>query len=462
MDHLLDLARRRGAAVLGLGISGQSAASYLLDRGVRPLYLIEERDEEAGRELVLRGATMTSPRALPPIGLLVRSPGISDRHAAVARAREVGAVVTGEIGLWFSASRIPTIGVTGSDGKTTTVTLANAMLTAGAKRVLLGGNIGRSLLPCLGQTDAELALLELSSFQLLDAFPLDRRDGLPLRAAILNLSENHLDFHGTIDAYLAAKRNILSPSTVPILPLPLAHLANDSRETPSLFSLAEVTPPCPARLYFLREGDLLCRSERGELRRIASLDGFALSGEHNLLNLLAAVALCDRLVSDAAIASALRSVRPVSHRMTPIGRCKGALCIDSSIDSTPTRTATTLRAIKGDSIVLLLGGASKDLSLSPLTEALDRRVRAIFAFGREGRRIARAITESGRWQGELSLHSRFDEAVLAARATLNKSDLLLLSPACTSYDEFHDYTERSERFRALLKLDDDDKGNRKP
>ncbi len=452
MDRLLDIAKQRGAAVLGLGISGRSAAEHLLSHGVRPLYLLEERRSEAAQRLVRGGAVLVEDLAGLSFGLLVRSPGIPERHPAVRLARAGGAVVTNEIGLWFSAATIPSIGVTGSDGKTTTVSLAHRMLTEGGRRALLGGNIGVSLLPTLGQTDAELALLELSSFQLLDAFPLSRPSGIPSRAAILNLTENHLDFHGTADAYFAAKQTVLSDGTLPILPLSLARLAKGFSGIVHLFSLCEAETPYPARLYFPRAGELLCREASGETRRLASLSGFRLQGEHNLKNLLAAAALCDGLVSGEAMENAVRGFTAVPHRMTAIGFCHGALCIDSSIDSTPSRTATTLRAAEGDSIVLLLGGASKNLSLAPLLEALDSRVHAIFTFGREGKRLYEAISKSP-YRGALTRCERFDEAVLSAAATLREGDLLLLSPACTSYDEFQNYTERSRRFRHLLGLD---------
>ena len=175
MDRLLDIAMQRGAVVLGLGVSGRAAADYLLSQGVRPLYLMEEKPSDAMRELVLRGAIPVRELSGISFGLLVRSPGIPERHPAVILARERGAVVTNEIGLWFSGAEIPTLGVTGSDGKTTTVTLAHGMLTAGKRKALLGGNIGRSLLSAIDKEDAELALLELSSFQLLDAFQLERK-----------------------------------------------------------------------------------------------------------------------------------------------------------------------------------------------------------------------------------------------------------------------------------------------
>ena len=453
MDQLLGIAKERGAAVLGLGVSGLAAAEYLLLRGVRPLYLVEEKRGAAAAELVRRGATLRNDLAGVCFGLLVRSPGIPERHPAVLYARAIGATVTNEIGLWFSGASIPTLAVTGSDGKTTTVTLAHRMLTAGGRRALLGGNIGFSPLPALLRSDAELALLELSSFQLLDAFPLSRPTRAPARAAILNLSENHLDFHGTTEAYFAAKQNILAKQAISVLPLSLAHLAKGCELPPHLFSLSESPLSYPARLYFPRDGELLCREASGEVRRLCSISDFSLSGEHNLLNLLAAAALCDGLVSGEAIEDAIRNAHGVAHRMTEIGRHRGARCIDSSIDSTPTRTATTLRATSGDSIVLLLGGASKNLSLEPLIEALDARVRAIYTFGREGARLYGAISESP-YSGTLVRCEGFDEAVTKARETLGEGDLLLLSPACTSYDEFQNYTERAERFRHLLGLDE--------
>ena len=128
MDRLLDIAMQRGAVVLGLGVSGRAAADYLLSQGVRPLYLMEEKPSDAMRELVLRGAIPLRELSGISFGLLVRSPGIPERHPAVILARERGAVVTNEIGLWFSGAEIPTLGVTGSDGKTTTANFLSGIM----------------------------------------------------------------------------------------------------------------------------------------------------------------------------------------------------------------------------------------------------------------------------------------------------------------------------------------------
>ena len=448
-----------GVAVLGLGVSGLAAAEYLDGLGARPLYLAEERvprESERVERLVRRGARLLP--SLPenlPLQLLVRSPGIPPSHPSVASALRRGIPVTTEVGLYLAEARIPILAVTGSDGKTTTVSLAHAMLTEAGRRYLLGGNIGRSLLPSL-DGDAEGAVLELSSFQLLDAFSLGRAEAVPRRAAILNLTENHLDFHGTMQAYADAKRSILSPSTEAVLPLSLAPLAIGTRAPRRFFSLAPCEPPREAYLYY-PDGGSVRRRGFGEDSLLFSYEGFSPIGEHNLLNLLAAAALTDGLVPREAAERAVSAFRGVPHRIEAVGYRRGALCIDSSIDSTPARTAATLRALPDRSILLLLGGAGKGLSLSPLLDALSPRVRATVTFGREGNAIADAIVSDGRWRG-IPIRARgFDAAVGAAVGLLSEGDTLLLSPACTSYDEFHDYTERGRRFRALLGFEEKDK-----
>ncbi len=455
MDRLALLARSRGAAVLGLGISGIAAARYLLNLGIPHLYLIEEResrDGAAAAELVRDGARMAKAEALPEVGLLVRSPGVRLSHRLVreAYAREI--TVTTEIGLYLDAVRIPVLAVTGSDGKTTTVTLANRILTEAGHAVALGGNIGTSLLPTLAQDGAHrLALLELSSFQLLDAFPCGHPRALPLAAAVTGITENHLDFHGSMREYIDAKRKIFAPDTLRVLPLdsPEASAMAEGAAEVRFFSLEAPRAPTSRHAYYYADGGRILRESGGERKILADTEGFRLLGRHNLQNLLAAAALTDGLASPDALQRAILSATPVPHRIETVGCVGGVTYINSSIDSTPSRTSVTLSAL-GRPVILLLGGAGKGASLSPLLSLLPSFAKAIVTFGRDGDRIAAEIEESG-YAGVLCRAGKFDGAVLRATELAREGDTVLLSPACTSYDEFRDYTERGRRFAALIR-----------
>lgn len=453
MDRLTLLARARGAAVLGLGVSGIAAARYLLTLGVCPLYLIEEgaaRDGAAVAELVRGGAHMAGAEALPEVGLLVRSPGVRMSHRLIREAYARGITVTTEIGLYLDATRIPVLAVTGSDGKTTTTTLAHRILTEAGRSVALGGNIGASLLPTLADKSYELALLELSSFQLLDAFPLGRGSALPLAAAVTGISENHLDFHGSMQEYVAAKRNIFAADTLRVLPLDAPETADMARgaKEARFFSLAPPRALCPGyTCYYLDKGDIV-RERDGERTLLANTEGFRLIGRHNLQNLLTAVALTDGLTNPTALKRAILSAEPVPHRIEVVGCVHGVTYINSSIDSTPSRTRVTLTAL-GRPVILLLGGAGKGTSLTPLLPLLPSHTRATVTFGRDGDSIAAEIEQSG-YGGILCRAGNFESAVLCARGLAREGDTVLLSPACTSYDEFRDYTERGKRFAALI------------
>ena len=450
MAQLVPVARARGAAVLGLGISGLAAAQYLLSEKVSPLYLIEEgkpKDAAAAAELVRNGAIAIPPARLPDIGILIRSPGIRPSHPLVREARERGMTVTTEIGLFLDAVTVPVLAVSGSDGKTTTATLAHRILTEAGYRTALGGNIGTSLLPTLRSSASELALLELSSFQLLDAFPLSRHSDIPLRAALTTLTENHLDFHGTMQAYTEAKLSLFAPGTLAVLPTSLAPLVGE-RTRLRTFSL-DAAPKPGTRHYSVFGDEIVCTEPSGDRRRLTSVRGFRLLGKHNLLNLLTAVALTDGMAPPEAMRRAVLEAEPVRHRIEQVGLVGGVRFIESSIDSTPSRTATTLTALSAP-VILLLGGKGKGLSLEPLLAPLAQYARATVTFGLEGERIHHFLCERG-YSGQLLRREKLENAFHAAISIAGAGDTVLLSPACTSYDEFRDYAERGECFRALVR-----------
>ena len=451
---LLTLAKERGAAVLGLGISGLAAARFLTEAGVTSLSLCD-RDPEKARdpavpELILRGArTNCGDKWLSglPAGLIVRSPGVRPDLPPLEERRRAGATVCGEIGLFLAYSPARLLAVTGSSGKSTVTSLVAAMVSEAGADGFCGGNLGASLLPVLPRlTKTSVVSLELSSFQLMDLSP------EPERAAILNVSENHLNWHTDMEEYRAAKLRILGQKTLGVFPAfdPFLRSIAAGRRGSRLFSSE---PPAPgARLagevwYAPDEGWVSAYSDEG-VRRLFSEERLLVPGKHNLLNLLAAVAMTDGLVPVGAMESAVSAFRGIPHRMEEVPGPSGITCFDSSIDTTPERTATTLAALSPLRPVLLLGGAGKGLSYRPLVDPIRRGVKSVILFGAAARDLAAALDRGGI---SYRVIPDFDSAVREALSLARPGDLLLLSPACASYDAFKNFAERGDRFRTLCR-----------
>ena len=447
---LLTSAREGGCAVLGLGVSGIAAADWLISRGCLPTLRDRDpgkADDPAVRELVKLGA-----RPLFGDGwlsalherLLVRSPGLRPDLPELVAAQNAGATLTSEIGLFLRYSPARLVAVTGSSGKSTVTTLVGAILLESGRDVYVGGNLGTSLLPYLQRTSKDsIAVLELSSFQLMDLSP------EPERAAILNLSENHLNWHTGMDEYRAAKLRILGQKTAGVFPADDPTLADLARRPGDcLFSLS---PPDPAVLdrgvgwVTVDVGTVSIYQKEG-VRRLFPASCLRLPGKHNLLNLLAAVALTDGIASPEATEKAVSAFSGVPHRIERVPGPAGVLCLDSSIDSTPARTTTTLEALAPLKPILLLGGAGKGLSYLPLAEAVREHAKETILFGAAANEIAAALKSANL---PFRLIPDFSDAVRYALRAAKRGDAVLLSPACTSYDSFRNFAERGDLFKQI-------------
>ena len=317
-----------------------------------------------------------------------------------------------EINLFFKrcpARRI--VGVTGSAGKTTTTLLIAACLRAAGERVWAGGNTGGSLLLNLHEMRPDdIVVLELSSFQLERLRPLERS---PHGAVITNLSPNHLDRHGTMDAYRRAKETLVD---------------------------------------FQRAGDFAVVNERGFAtrgRRIAftpvEIPGRRLLGRHNLLNMAAAAATVEALLGPRDVRDALAAFPPVEHRLEWIRRLRAVDYFNDSKATTPDSTIRAMDALDGP-IVLIAGGSDKGVGFDSLGDAIARRARAVVLMGRTAPAIESAVRARTRVIRAASMH----EAVRAAAAAAEPSDRVLLSPACASYDMYRNFVERGRAFKEAV------------
>ena len=405
--------------MLGLARSGEAAAVALARRGVRVVGV--DRDEtldagrlrEAGVEVVL-GAV--DPALLDDVDLLVKSPGVPSEAPLAAAARSRGLTIWSEVELGSRLLANPVVGVTGTNGKTTTSELLGAVFRAAGRPVSVAGNVGRPLTGLDGAIAEDAWIVcELSSFQLEDI-----ESFRPEIAVLLNLTPDHLDRHGDLDAYRAAKLRIFENQG-----------ADDVAVVPRGFG---ELPGAARRVEFAAD-DRLPAEPR-------------IPGEHNRENAAAAAAAARAAgIEDGAIAEALRSFAGVPHRLELIREVDGVRWVNDSKATNPEAAERALGAYP-PGLRVILGGSLKGSSFTELAHrAHQSGVSRAYLIGEAADEIAEALAAAGvRFQ-----HSRdLENAVADARAEAEPGDVVLLSPACASYDQFRDFEERGERFRALV------------
>jgi len=347
----------------------------------------------------------------------------------------------------------PILGITGSAGKTTTTTLVGKMLTAAGFTTWVGGNIGNPLigdLPSIRPTDR--VVMELSSFQL------ELMDISPQIAGVLNITPNHLDRHKTMEAYIAAKANIVRHQQAD----DVAVLGYDE---PNARGLAMLTPAqvryfsgivAPDEGTFL-DGNTLVLRRGGVQNAVCERADLRLRGFHNVLNTLAAIALADAAGAPVeAMRQAILTFDGVEHRLEVVRRKDGVLWINDSIATAPERVLAALRSFD-EPLVLLAGGRDKDLPWQEFAETVVRRVRVMILFGEAGDLIHRhveaalaRIPKEQRGLEDLVAAGTLENAVHEAARRAHPGDVVLLSPGGTSFDAFRDFAERGERFRELV------------
>jgi UDP-N-acetylmuramoylalanine--D-glutamate ligase len=439
----------KNVVVLGGGLSGEAAALLLRRQGA----LVTVWDQGAGRgrsallaRLSSRGVSWRRGKSAgwrkgDRCDLMVASPGIPLSHPWIRGANERRVQVIGEMELASRYLSLDLIAVTGTNGKSTVVTLIARMLEDAGRKCLLAGNIGYPLSrAALRPGKARAAVVEVSSFQLetVESFR-------PRIALFLDFSPDHLDRYPTLAAYLGAKanlfRNLRPPDVALIAPRLLARLR------PFLPSGARVlTWGARKDPVWVEKGWIQCRWG-GKARRICPLDRLPLSGRHNLNNLLAAAAAA--LLSGVAPSSlgrTIRSFRGLPHRLERVGRLNGIEYVNDSKATNPGAAIAALRAFSSP-IVWIAGGRDKNFDFRPLRRAAGGRVRLAVLVGESRGKIARAL------QGRVPIAaaSGFRDAVDRAAAAAHTGDVVLLAPACASFDMFANYEERGKAFARILR-----------
>ncbi|MPZ14070.1 MAG: UDP-N-acetylmuramoyl-L-alanine--D-glutamate ligase [Chloroflexi bacterium] len=372
------------------------------------------------------------------------SPGVPRSAPVITEACTAGIPISSGTRLFFDLCPAPIVGITGSSGKTTTTSLVGAMLAASGRPAIVGGNIGTPLLNRLGEIRPDTwCVLELSSFQLADM------EQSPRVAAVLNIMPDHLDRHPDMEDYVQAKGNIVrhqrSEDTAVLNgdDAIVSSLPHDSRTLS--FSLCQ-----PVAGGWL-DGDRLMlalpdRRPSHPIHLVSRAD-VPLRGLHNVGNVLAAATIAAAVGCEAdAIAEAIRGFQSVPHRLETVGLVAGVTYVNDSIATTPQRSIAGLRAFETP-VVLIVGGRDKHLPMGEWAREIAERARAVVVVGEAAPLIHRALEAAGARLPTVTVQ-RFSEAVPAAAQLAEDGDTVLLSPGCTSFDEFRDYAARGEAFRS--------------
>ncbi len=440
-------AAAKHSLIVGLGATGLAVARYLAARGER-VRVIDSRSDPPGlRELraAVPGVDISldtlDERWLDGASRVLLSPGLPYDLPLAVEARRRGLAVIGDIELFALAVRAPVIAVTGSNGKSTVTTLASKLLESQRLRAPAGGNLGPPALDLLLGAEADAYVLEISSFQM------ETTDSLaPLAAAVLNVSADHLDRHGTLELYAELKEKLLKAAEYAVVnaddPLVAAMGARHPRVVP--FSVQQEL----ARGYSIvaRDGERWLARDRKPLLRAAELE---IRGTHNEANALAALALTAELTTDLGRAlDVLRTFEGLPHRCQRVAERRGVTFVDDSKGTNVGATLAALRAFSGP-VVLIAGGLSKGQDLAPLAAGARGKLRAAVLIGaaaEELERVLQPICETVR-------ATSMEDAVARAGALAHRGDTVLLSPACASQDMFRDYRDRGEQFaRAAQEL----------
>src|SRR5512135_517477 len=432
--------------LIGLARTGRECARFLAQRGAQVAISDLRTEADLGAEIeALAGLDIgyrlggENPAWLDAIDYVVPSPGVPSANLLLQQARARNIPVLSEIELAYRFFAAPLAAITGTNGKSTTTTLIGEMIRAGGRKVFLGGNLGVPFVGALGQ-DWDWGVVEISSFQL--EWIAEFR---PRIAVLLNLTEDHLDRYASFADYCAAKKRIFEAQTgddVAILnrddPLVWA-LRDRVRAQVVSFGFSEV----PAGV-FAAGGEIVWRD--GQMEERFSLQRVKIHGVHNLENMMAAVAAAKCAgISAGSIQKTLESFPGLEHRLEFIREKDGVRYYNDSKGTNVGAVVKSLASFSGP-VILLAGGVDKGGDYAPLEDGIKQKVRRLVLFGAAKEIIARALGGLTKTVMVEDLRAALNDAAAHARP----GDVVLLSPACSSFDQFRNYAERGKIFKTLV------------
>ncbi len=435
MQYLNEI-KNKQITVLGLGVTGLGIVRFLLSHGLAPK-VVDSRATPPGIDWLKEHAPNLDTHfgnlddaELCSSNMIIISPGLSLKIPAVANAINAGVEVIGDVELFARINTKPVVAVTGSNGKSTVVTLAYEVLKEAGYKVALGGNIGTAVLDLLND-DFDVYVLELSSFQLDTITSLK-----PVSATVLNVSEDHLDRYDSYQAYIDSKLSIYDGAELIVVNADDIQTHPVERGTTPLIS------------FGAQQGDYHLAQHNGETHFMLKGDAFlpvdtlAVVGKHNYLNTLAVMALLSPFeVSKAQYKNALGQFNGLAHRCQFIAELNGVKYFN---DSKATNVGATIAAIDslasdGENLIVIAGGDAKGADLNALKPYIEQHVKALICFGKDASDLA-AITNKS------YLTNNMEEAVALANVLSSTGNIVLLAPACASIDMYNNYMQRGDDF----------------
>lgn len=453
LNEYLNTLRGKSVAVIGIGVSNVPLIRLLRAAGIA----VTACDKKKYEDLGAIAAELEALGCLLRLGedylknltedVVFRTPGLHPRYLDEAVQR--GSVVTSEMEVFFEVCPCPIIGITGSDGKTTTTTMIAGMLRASGRTVHLGGNIGH---PLLADTENikenDVAVVELSSFQLMTI------KKSPSRAVLTNLSPNHLDIHTDMDEYVNAKKAIFAyQSEADFL---VTNLDNEIARNLSKSAAGKVkyfTRKAPEKIEkgcFLKD-DAIWYRENDTERCVLPLRDILLPGVHNIENYMAAICTVQGLVDDETIREFARTFGGVEHRIELVRERHGVRWYNDSIASSPSRTIAGLNSFD-QRLVLIAGGKDKGISYAEIGPVINEKVKLLILCGATAGVIREATVQAENYDGlEILEVNDYSAAVALADKRTASGDVVMLSPASTSFDRFKNFEERGRVFKDLVR-----------
>ncbi|MGN0642085.1 MAG: UDP-N-acetylmuramoyl-L-alanine--D-glutamate ligase [Huintestinicola sp.] len=443
-------------AFIGTGVSHNDLIKMFLKKGLDVIVCDRKTPDEMGDiyvELAAMGAEFSTGEsyldAIFSCDIVFRTPGMYYLNPVLTKAHEQGIAVTSEMEVFFDLCPCKIIGITGTDGKTTTTTIISEILSRSGKKVHKGGNIGRALLPIIEEIcPDDIAVVELSSFQLISM----RRS--PDCALITNIYPDHLNVHKDMDEYIGAKKNLLIHQNA----FSRTVLNADNAETEKLSSLARgdlykfSRKTVPDRGAYLDKEGYLCFTSGGKTEKLFHKDDIRIPGMHNVENYLAAIAAVYGTVPTEAIAETAKNFGGVEHRIEFVRELDGVKYYNDSIATSPVAVTAGLNSFD-QKLIVIAGGSDKKLDYNTLAAPINERVKILILTGATADKIETAVKNYSGYDPEKCRIIRADSmeaAVKAAHDNASKGDIVTLSPASASFDCYRNFEERGKHYKSLV------------
>lgn len=435
----------KNISVIGIGISNRPLIKFLVSAGSN-VTAYDKRTKEQLKDIYEEFSALGVKFVLGEDYLdnlqgeiIFKTPGLRFDHPSLLSAKENGSIITSEMELFFKVCPAKIIAVTGSDGKTTTTTLIHKMMEKQGYKTWLGGNIGN---PLLVETEKmqkdDWVILELSSFQL------HTMNKSPDIAVITNISPNHLDMHKDYQEYIDAKKNIMlyqgkdSTLIVNASNTVTAEIGKEAKGKLITFSSKEIADITLSDNFITVSG-----------KKVLNIDDIKIMGMHNVENYMAAIGAVYSMVDENAILEVAKTFGGVEHRIELVRELDGVKYYNSSIDSSPNRTINTLKVFD-KKVIMISGGKDKGIPYDEIGPAIKEKVKTLILIGKTADNIEEAAKKAGAGDIEIIRCNTYEDVVKKAHEKATCGDIVLLSPASTSFDMFSNFEERGNLFKKLV------------